>query len=64
MEKYYNLDIVRVDDTSALTDFKCGVKSMDDFIHDRENGLAKFIRLRLSNLWVVLVKARQLLSLL
>ena len=27
---------------------------MDDFIHDRKNGLAKFIRLRLSNLWIVL----------
>ena len=54
MEKYYNLDIVRADDTSALSDFKCGVKSMDDFIHDRKNGLAKFIRLRLSNLWIVL----------
>lgn len=54
MEKYYNLDIVRADDTSVLSDFKCGVKSMDDFIHDRKNGLAKFIRLRLSNLWIVL----------
>ena len=26
---------------------------MDKFIHDRENGLAKFIKLRLSNLWIV-----------
>ena len=26
---------------------------MDLFIHDRENGLAKFIKLRLSNLWIV-----------
>ena len=47
------LDIRRADDTSALFDFKCGVKSMDDFIHDHENGLAKFIKLRLSNLWIV-----------
>lgn len=54
MEKSYNLDIVRADNISALSNFKCGVKSMDDFIHDSENGLAKFIKLRLSNLWLVL----------
>lgn len=47
------LDIRRADDTSALFDFKCGVKSMDDFIHDPKDGLAKFIKLRLSNLWIV-----------
>ena len=53
MEKKYNLKIVRADDTSALNSFRCGVPSMDLFIHDRENGLAKFIKLRLSNLWIV-----------
>ena len=47
------LDIRRADDTSALFDFKCGVKMMDDFIQDPKNGLAKFIQLRLSNLWLV-----------
>lgn len=47
------LDIRRADDTSALFDFKCGVKSMDDFIHDPKEGLSKFIKLRLSNLWIV-----------
>lgn len=26
---------------------------MDDFIHDPKDGLAKFIKLRLSNLWIV-----------
>lgn len=26
---------------------------MDNFIHDHEQGLAKFIKLRLSNLWIV-----------
>ena len=26
---------------------------MDDFIHDKEKGLDKFIQLRLSNLWIV-----------
>lgn len=53
MEKSYNFDIVRADDTSALSNFRCGVPSMDRFIHDHENGLAKFIKLRLSNLWIV-----------
>lgn len=47
------LDIRRADDTSALFDFRCGIKSMDDFIHDPKDGLAKFIKLRLSNLWIV-----------
>ena len=47
------LDIRRADDTSALFDFKCGVKSMDDFIHNPKDGLAKFIKLHLSNLWIV-----------
>ncbi|MBQ9666970.1 MAG: N-acetyltransferase [Bacteroidaceae bacterium] len=46
------IDIRRADDTSALLHFRCGVKSMDDFIHDKQNGLAKFIKLRLSNLWI------------
>ena len=58
MEKNYNLDIVRADDISALSDFRCGVKSMDDFIHDQENGLAKFIKLHLSNLWLVLEEGK------
>lgn len=47
------LDIRRADDTSALLNFKCGVKFMDDFIRNKENGLAKFIKLRLSRLWIV-----------
>ena len=47
------LDIRRADDTSALFNFRCGVKSMDDFIQDPKDGLAKFIKLRLSNLWIV-----------
>lgn len=54
MERKSNFKFIRADDTSALSDFRCGVPSMDNFIHDRENGLAKFIKLRLSNLWVVL----------
>lgn len=51
-------DIRRADDTSALFDFKCGVKSMDDFIHDKEIGLDKFIKLHLSNLWIVYEKGK------
>lgn len=58
MEKKYCLRIERAIDTSALSDFKCGVKSMDDFIHDQEKGLAKFIKLRLSNLWIVFEGAK------
>ncbi|MDO4994666.1 MAG: N-acetyltransferase [Bacteroidales bacterium] len=53
MERKYNIRIERAVDTSALSDFRCGVKSMDDFIHNRESGLDKFIKLRLSNLWIV-----------
>lgn len=53
MEEFYNVDIRRAGDTSALKSFYCGVKSMDDFIHDDVNGLAKFIALGVSNLWLV-----------
>lgn len=35
------LSIRRADDTSALLNFKCGIKAMDDFIHDKEKGLAR-----------------------
>lgn len=47
------INIRRADNTSALFDFKSGVKSMDDFIQDQEKGLSKFIELGLSNLWPV-----------
>lgn len=43
----------RVYDTSALEGFYCGEKSMDDFIHDKARGLDRFIKLGVSNLWVV-----------
>jgi len=43
----------RAFDINALTDFNCGVKALDDFIHDRKKGLEKLISLRLSNLWIV-----------
>lgn len=47
------LSIRRADDTSALLNFKCGIKAMDDFVHDKEKGLAKYIEFRLSKLWLV-----------
>ena len=53
MEKSNKLIFKRADDTSALSDFCCGVQSMDNFIHDKERGLEKFIKLKLSNLWIV-----------
>ena len=53
MENLCKIAIIRAEDTSALKNFKCGIQSMDDFIHDEYNGLAKFIKLRLSNLWLV-----------
>lgn len=43
----------RVDDTSALLNFKCGIEPIDKFIEDKKNGLDKFIKLHLSNLWIV-----------
>lgn len=30
--------IKRADDISVLFNFRCGVKAMDDFIHDKEKG--------------------------
>lgn len=53
MDNCCELKIVRADDTSALFDFCCGVSSMDNFIHNSKNGLAKFIKLGFSNLWIV-----------
>lgn len=45
--------IKRANNTSALSNFSCGVKSMDDFIHNEFYGLPKFIEYGLSNLWIV-----------
>lgn len=58
MDKKYNFRIVRAADTTALSDFWCGVPSMDDFIHDKANGLAKFIQMGLSNLWIVFEESK------
>lgn len=51
MENEY--EFKRVDDTSTLFNFESGVEPIDKFIKNKERGLEKFIRLRLSNLWVV-----------
>ena len=51
MENEY--EFKRVDDTSTLFDFESGVEPIDKFIKNKEKGLEKFIKLRLSNLWVV-----------
>lgn len=53
MERKSKIYIKRADNTSALCDFKCGIKAMDDFIHDKANGLSKFISYGLSTLWIV-----------
>lgn len=42
-----------VDDTSALSNFYCGLQSMDEFIHDPESGLNSYVRLGLTKLWIV-----------
>lgn len=53
MGKKSKIFIRRADDASALYNFECGIKPMDDFIHDKENGLSKFIGYGLSTLWIV-----------
>lgn len=47
------LYIERAEDVSALSDFYCGIDSMDDFIHNRDNGLQSYINGHLTNLWIV-----------
>lgn len=43
----------RADVSSTLLNFKCGIEPIDKFIEDKMNGLDKFIKLHLSNLWIV-----------
>ena len=40
MENEY--EFKRVDDTSALLNFKCGIEPIDKFIEDKKNGLDKY----------------------
>lgn len=53
IEEKFNLTIERADSVSALSDFYCGVKPLDDFIHNLDNGLDFFIKKHLTNLWIV-----------
>ena len=52
----------RAEDVSALLNFKCGVKQMDDFIHSeheyKDKGLLKHIEFGLSYLWLVYEKEK------
>ena len=48
-----SLIVERVDNTSTLSNFYCGIKAMDDFIHDSKNGLLKYIQAHLTNLWII-----------
>ena len=47
--------IKRGDSVSPLLNFRCGVSVMDDFIHDRENGLQKVMQLNFINVWFVYI---------
>lgn len=47
--------IKRGDSVSPLLNFRCGVSEMDDFIHDRENGLQKMMQLNFINVWFVYI---------
>lgn len=47
--------IKRGDSVSPLLNFWCGVSVMDDFIHDRENGLQKMMQLNFINVWFVYI---------
>ena len=48
----------RAEDISALLNFKCGIKQMDDFIRNKHKGLQKHIELGLSHLWLVYEKEK------
>ena len=43
----------RVDNVSSLSNFNCGYTPIDSFIHDKENGLEKYVTSGLTALWVV-----------
>lgn len=48
-----NRVIENVDNTSSLSDFYCGVLSMDEFIHKKHEGLNDFVVNGLTSLWVI-----------
>ncbi len=52
-QEFPQLIIERVEDVSALSNFYCGYKPMDVFIHNKDKGLNKYISEGLTNLWIV-----------
>ena len=54
----YDIYCERAEDISALLNFKCGIKQMDDFIRNKHKGLQKHIELGLSHLWLVYEKEK------
>lgn len=56
MISYDELIIKRAGDTSALSNFYCGIKAMDNFIHDKSKGLETYVKGHLTNLWIVFNK--------
>lgn len=43
----------RIDNTSTLSNFYCGLQSMDTFIHDQQKGINAYVELGLTKLWTV-----------
>ena len=43
----------RVEDVASLSNFYCGYVPIDSFIHDKKNGLEKYVTSNLTALWVV-----------
>ena len=43
----------RVENVASLSNFNCGYKPIDSFIHDKDNGLEKYVTSGLTALWVV-----------
>lgn len=52
MDKTY-LIFERVDNVASLSNFYCGYTPIDSFIHNKENGLDKYVTAGLTALWVV-----------
>lgn len=44
--------VERAENVSVLSDFFCGIKQMDDFIHQHD-GLKLYVESKLTNLWII-----------
>lgn len=53
MTQNHKIIFERVENASSLSSFYCGLKQMDDFIHDLKGGLNLYVELGLTNLWTV-----------